>query len=164
MTVLNLCLPSLVVHFQKIIWIFQKVGCVWRGVWCKLKHLSWEGYGYFLEHIFIITQPKENDVLYHKFFAFERFVQLCMYVIVHDYVDCSLFQAIHGLFSILTQAVAFLPKTVCNIKEVEFARAVKLNKTSIELIMFQVPRVKASILHYTIANSVSRQDKPNPAL
>ncbi|KAJ7357667.1 Coronin-7 [Desmophyllum pertusum] len=40
------------------------------------------------------------------------------------------------------QAVAFLPKTVCDIKEVEFARAVKLNKTSIELIMFQVPRVK----------------------
>ncbi|KAL9973088.1 hypothetical protein ACROYT_G019500 [Oculina patagonica] len=40
------------------------------------------------------------------------------------------------------QAVAFLPKTVCNIKEVEFARAVKLNKTSIDLIMFQVPRVK----------------------
>lgn len=42
------------------------------------------------------------------------------------------------------QAVAFLPKTVCNIKEVEFARAVKLNKTSIDLIMFQVPRVKVS--------------------
>ncbi|XP_020609841.1 coronin-7-like [Orbicella faveolata] len=40
------------------------------------------------------------------------------------------------------QAVAFMPKTVCNIKEVEFARAVKLNKTSIDLIMFQVPRVK----------------------
>ena len=135
----------------------------WGGVvWCKLKHLSWEGYGYF--HIFIITQPKENDVLYHKFFTFEGCVQLSMYVMVHDYVDCSLFQVIHGLFSMLTQAVAFLPKTVCNIKEVEFARAVKLNKTSIDLIMFQVPRVKASILYYNIANSVSRQDKPNPAL
>ena len=99
-----------------------------------------------------------------SFFAFEGCVQLCMYVTVHDYVDCSLFQVIHGLFSMLTQAVAFLPKTVCNIKEVEFARAVKLNKTSIDLIMFQVPRVKASILYYNIANSVSRQDKPNPAL
>lgn len=40
------------------------------------------------------------------------------------------------------QAVAFLPKTVCDIKQVEFARAVKLNKTSIDLITFQVPRVK----------------------
>ncbi|XP_068701404.1 coronin-7-like isoform X1 [Montipora foliosa] len=40
------------------------------------------------------------------------------------------------------QAVGFLPKTVCNVKEVEFARAVKLNKTSIDLITFQVPRVK----------------------
>lgn len=40
------------------------------------------------------------------------------------------------------QAVAFLPKTVCDIKQVEFARAVKLNKTSIDYITFQVPRVK----------------------
>ncbi|XP_074621834.1 coronin-7-like [Acropora palmata] len=40
------------------------------------------------------------------------------------------------------QAVGFLPKTVCDIKKVEFARAVKLNKTSIDLITFQVPRVK----------------------
>lgn len=40
------------------------------------------------------------------------------------------------------QAVGFLPKTVCNVKEVEFARAVKLNKMSIDLITFKVPRVK----------------------
>ena len=40
------------------------------------------------------------------------------------------------------QAVGFLPKIVCNVKEVEFARAVKLNKTFIELLSFQVPRVK----------------------
>jgi len=40
------------------------------------------------------------------------------------------------------QAVGFLPKTACDVKEVEFARAVKLNKTSIDLISFQVPRVK----------------------
>lgn len=76
----------------------------------------------------------------------------------------QLFQVIHGFFSVLTQAVAFLPKTVCNIKEVEFARAVKLNKTSIDLIMFQVPRVKASIRYYNMASSVSRQDKPSPTL
>ncbi|KAK2563477.1 Coronin-7 [Acropora cervicornis] len=41
-----------------------------------------------------------------------------------------------------SKAVGFLPKTVCDIKKVEFARAVKLNKTSIDLITFQVPRVK----------------------
>lgn len=46
------------------------------------------------------------------------------------------------------KAVAFLPKTVCNIKDVEFARAVKLNKTSIDLITFQVPRVKVSTPWY----------------
>lgn len=42
--------------------------------------------------------------------------------------------------------MGFLPKTVCNVKEVEFARAVKLNKMSIDLITFKVPRVKVSIL------------------
>lgn len=57
------------------------------------------------------------------------------------------FKLLRHCVTALIQAVAFLPKTVCNIKEVEFARAVKLNKTSIDLIMFQVPRVKASI-HY----------------
>ena len=49
------------------------------------------------------------------------------------------------VFQFLDQAVGFLPKTVCNVKEVEFARAVKLNKTSIDLITFQVPRVKVSV-------------------
>ena len=44
--------------------------------------------------------------------------------------------------------MGFLPKTVCNVKEVEFARAVKLNKTSIDLITFQVPRVKVSVLNH----------------
>ena len=63
-------------------------------------------------------------------------------------VDCSYFKLTMHCAVVLIQAVAFLPKTVCNIKEVEFARAVKLNKTSIDLIMFQVPRVKASILWY----------------
>ena len=70
----------------------------------------------------------------------------------------------HCVAVLLIQAVAFLPKTVCNIKDVEFARAVKLNKTSIDLIMFQVPRVKASIHCYYMASSVCRQDKPNPVV
>ena len=80
-------------------------------------------------------------------------------------VDCSYFKLTMHCAVVLIQAVAFLPKTVCNIKEVEFARAVKLNKTSIDLIMFQVPRVKASILcYYYMASSMCRQDKPNPVL
>ena len=66
-------------------------------------------------------------------------------------LDCSHFKITMHCVAVFIQAVAFLPKTVCNIKEVEFARAVKLNKTSIELIMFQVPRVKASILSYWLA-------------
>lgn len=36
----------------------------------------------------------------------------------------------------------FLPKMVCDIREVEFARAVRLGQSSIEMISFRVPRVK----------------------
>ncbi|XP_067407212.1 coronin-7 [Emydura macquarii macquarii] len=36
----------------------------------------------------------------------------------------------------------FLPKTECDVREVEFARAVRLRQSSIELVAFRVPRVK----------------------
>ena len=45
-------------------------------------------------------------------------------------------------FFCLFQAVGFLDKRVCNVREVEFARAVKLTKTTVDFLKFQVPRVK----------------------
>ncbi|GAB6023962.1 hypothetical protein CHUAL_008692 [Chamberlinius hualienensis] len=40
------------------------------------------------------------------------------------------------------QALAFLPKIICNVKDVEFARAIRLTPTVIEPLSFTVPRVK----------------------
>lgn len=37
-----------------------------------------------------------------------------------------------------------MPKTVCDVRDVEVARAVRLSKTSIEQVAFKVPRVKVS--------------------
>uniref|UniRef100_H3A9G4 Coronin 7 n=1 Tax=Latimeria chalumnae TaxID=7897 RepID=H3A9G4_LATCH len=37
---------------------------------------------------------------------------------------------------------AFLPKTECNVKEVEIAKALRLNPSSVEPVVFKVPRVK----------------------
>uniref|UniRef100_A0A7M4E3D2 Coronin n=1 Tax=Crocodylus porosus TaxID=8502 RepID=A0A7M4E3D2_CROPO len=36
----------------------------------------------------------------------------------------------------------FLPKTTCNVREVEFARALRLRQSSVEPVVFKVPRVK----------------------
>ncbi|XP_054615289.1 coronin-7-like isoform X1 [Dunckerocampus dactyliophorus] len=40
------------------------------------------------------------------------------------------------------KGLAFLPKTECNVREVEIAAALMLTKTSIEPVVFKVPRVK----------------------
>ncbi|CAL1276842.1 unnamed protein product [Larinioides sclopetarius] len=40
------------------------------------------------------------------------------------------------------QSVSFLPKFVCNVQEVEFARAVRLTSSTIEPISFHVPRLR----------------------
>ncbi|XP_006824884.1 LOW QUALITY PROTEIN: coronin-7-like, partial [Saccoglossus kowalevskii] len=40
------------------------------------------------------------------------------------------------------QAMSFLPKITCDVKKVEVARALRLSKTTIEPIVFTVPRVK----------------------
>lgn len=42
------------------------------------------------------------------------------------------------------QGLAFLPKTECDVCDVEVARALRLNKTSIEPVSFRVPRVRVS--------------------
>lgn len=40
--------------------------------------------------------------------------------------------------------MCFLPKTVCDVRDVEVARAVRLGKTTIEPVAFKVPRVRVS--------------------
>lgn len=40
--------------------------------------------------------------------------------------------------------MAFLPKTECVVQEVEVARGLRLSKTSIEPVVFRVPRVRVS--------------------
>ncbi|XP_033631457.1 coronin-7-like [Asterias rubens] len=44
--------------------------------------------------------------------------------------------------SVPHQALSFLPKSMCNVKDVEFAKAMRLTQTSIEPVSFSVPRVK----------------------
>ncbi|XP_059078879.1 coronin-7-like isoform X1 [Tigriopus californicus] len=44
----------------------------------------------------------------------------------------------------LHQGFAFLPKNVCNVRDVEFARAYRLTSSTIEPISFTVPRVKTA--------------------
>ncbi|XP_078683818.1 coronin-7-like [Branchiostoma floridae x Branchiostoma belcheri] len=45
-------------------------------------------------------------------------------------------------FSSPHQGVSYLPKKVCNVKDVEFAQGFKLNKTTLEPLSFTVPRIK----------------------
>lgn len=40
------------------------------------------------------------------------------------------------------QALSFLPQTMCDVRKVEVARAVRLTATTIEPMSFTVPRVK----------------------
>lgn len=42
------------------------------------------------------------------------------------------------------QGLCFLPKTSCDVRDVEVARAVRLSKTTIEPVSFKVPRVRVS--------------------
>ena len=44
----------------------------------------------------------------------------------------------------LHQGFSFLPKVVCNVRDVEFARAYRITNTTIEPISFTVPRVKTA--------------------
>lgn len=48
------------------------------------------------------------------------------------------------------QGLAFLPKTECNVHEVEIASGLMLTKTTIEPVAFSVPRVKVSQLHHLV--------------
>lgn len=43
------------------------------------------------------------------------------------------------------QAIGFQPKHCCNVREVEFAQAYRMDMKEIELLSFTIPRVKVSI-------------------
>ena len=42
------------------------------------------------------------------------------------------------------QAISFLHKNACNVRDVEFARAYRITNTTIEPVSFSVPRVKTA--------------------
>ena len=46
------------------------------------------------------------------------------------------------LTHLLHQGFVFLRKTACDVREVEFARALRLGQSSLEPVAFRVPRVK----------------------
>ena len=49
------------------------------------------------------------------------------------------------------QGLTFLPKTACDVREVEVARGLILTKTTIEPVAFTVPRVKVRHRHHLVA-------------
>ncbi|XP_066497834.1 coronin-7 isoform X1 [Hoplias malabaricus] len=53
------------------------------------------------------------------------------------FMECSSFQS-----SEPHKGLSFLPKTECDVRDVEIARAIRLGKTTIEPVAFQVPRVR----------------------
>ncbi|KAJ8398767.1 hypothetical protein AAFF_G00419640 [Aldrovandia affinis] len=53
------------------------------------------------------------------------------------FLECSFFNS-----SEPHKGLSFLPKTECNVHDVEIARALRLSKTTIEPVAFRVPRVK----------------------
>lgn len=50
----------------------------------------------------------------------------------------------HHRCSTLHQGLSFLPKNVCDVSSVEFAKALRLTNNTIEPISFTVPRIKVT--------------------
>lgn len=50
-------------------------------------------------------------------------------------------------FVLCVQGLAFLPKTECNVRDVEIAVGLMLTKTTIEPVAFRAPRVKVRQLN-----------------
>ena len=66
----------------------------------------------------------------------------CEVVTEHPYfLSTASFNSDH-----IHQGFAFLPKLNCDVRKVEFARAWRLSKNSMEQVSFKVPRVKVSCL------------------
>lgn len=56
----------------------------------------------------------------------------------------------HFLIVSCPQGLAFLPKTECNVHDVEIAVGLMLTKSTVEPVAFRVPRVKVSQLHHPV--------------
>ena len=52
----------------------------------------------------------------------------------------------------LHQAISFLHKNVCNVRDVEFARAYRITNNTIEPVSFSVPRVKTAFFQGRVPN------------
>lgn len=63
-------------------------------------------------------------------------------------VSFSLVKLIKAVLCV--QGLAFLPKTECNVRDVEIAVGLMLTKTTVEPVAFRVPRVKVSQLHHLV--------------
>ena len=57
----------------------------------------------------------------------------------------------------LHQAISFLHKNVCNVRDVEFARAYRITNTTIEPVSFSVPRVKTAFFQVRKYREMSTQ-------
>ena len=50
----------------------------------------------------------------------------------------------HFISAVFFQGLAFLRKDLCNVREVEFAKLVRVTYSTMEQVSFTVPRVKVS--------------------
>lgn len=65
---------------------------------------------------------------------------MCFVLAKHTFLIFFFFPCLQGL--------AFLPKTECNVRDVEVAVGLMLTKTTVEPVAFRVPRVKVSQPRY----------------
>nr|CAB3233029.1 coronin-7-like [Phallusia mammillata] len=59
------------------------------------------------------------------------------------------------------QGFCFLPKTVCDVRKVEFARAWRLGKSNLEPVSFKIPRVKMEYFQDDLYPKTRVVDKPS---
>lgn len=69
---------------------------------------------------------------------------------------------VHGLIDYKSNipqiAVSVLPKTICDIKNVEFMRTFKLSKDTVEVISFYVPRTRVRSYGLSLSPSLTSID------
>lgn len=93
------------------------------------------------------------DLHYFSYFSFSY---VLMYQSVTTHLHTCLLLAVcflslvDNLVVSFLQGLAFLPKTECNVRDVEIAMGLMLTKTTIEPVAFRVPRVKVSQCHHLV--------------
>ena len=91
--------------------------------------IYWNMYLYAKKKRFILTFLKGDGAL----FSFEMSTEYP-----------HIFQLSTVTFDGLHQALSFLPKTSCDVRKVEFAKAWRLTNTTVEPVSFIIPRIKVS--------------------